>query len=202
MKTFRKIALAAGLVIAVPLIAFATGLFPGFPIVGGAAYCTSFVMNPITGLPTTTCNGPQTPAGPTVITGNELIPADTGLASGQAPQTVLLKPAGIGAGPYQYAAPLTGASLTLTAQQRRLILEPAGTIAALTVVWPAATGLVDNQLMGLCTTQIVTALTTTAGAGTTVANAPTALLVPVATGAASCVEWVYRQTNTTWYRTQ
>jgi hypothetical protein len=83
-----------------------------------------------------------------------------------------------------------------------LILEPAGTIAALTVVWPAATGLTDGQLMGICTTQIVTALTTTNGAGATVLNAPTALLVPVATGAGSCVEWVYRVTNTSWYRVQ
>ena len=42
----------------------------------------------------------------------------------------------------------------------------------------------------------------TAGSGTTVNNKPTALLVPVTTGGASCVEWVYRATNTTWYRVQ
>ena len=85
-----------------------------------------------------------------------------------------------------------------------MLIQPAGTIAAFTVVFPAATTLTeaDGQLFGLCTTQIVTALTVTAGAGTTVSNAPTALLVPVATGAGSCVEWIYRLSNTTWYRVQ
>jgi hypothetical protein len=42
----------------------------------------------------------------------------------------------LGLGPYAYNAPLTGASITVTNFQRRLILEPAGTIATLTVVLP------------------------------------------------------------------
>lgn len=200
MKTLRKYALAAGLVIAAPILAYAAGLFPGFPIVGGAAYCTSFVLNPLTGLPTTTCNGPTVPAGPTIITGSELIPADTQLSQGRAPQTVLLKMAGLGVGPYQYNAPASAASLTVAAGENQLIIEPAGTIAALTVTLPAATLLVDNQRWGFCSTQIVTTLTLTAGSGTTVSGAPTAAVVPVTTGGGSCPEWVYRQTNTTWYR--
>lgn len=75
------------------VVAAAAGLFPGFPIVGGQPYCVSTLANPLTGAATTTCNGPTTPAGPSVVTGNELIPADTGLSQGQAPQTVLI-PAG------------------------------------------------------------------------------------------------------------
>lgn len=70
--------------------AFAAGLFPGFPIVGGASYCVSYLVNPTTGVATTTCNGPATPAGPSVITGNELVPADTQLPNGVSPQTVLI----------------------------------------------------------------------------------------------------------------
>lgn len=206
MTSFRK-KLMAGLAAILVLGggAIAAGMFPGFPIVGYPAYCISFLMNPTTGVATTTCNGPQTPAGPATITGNELIPADTQLSQGQAPQTVLITPASLGAGPYVYNAPLTGASITLTNLQRRLVLEPAGTIATLTVVFPAAATLIDGQLISLCTTQIVTALTITPGTGTTVNNTVTALLVPVATGAASCPEWVYREltaTTGTWYRTQ
>lgn len=200
-KSRLKIAATAlAAVVVASAIAYADGYFPAFPIVGGASYCASQVT---AGPPGTTAVCANTvPAGPTALTGNETIIADTHLGSGQQPQTVAIDITTLGAGPYIYNAPLTGASITLTAQTRRLILEPAGTIAALTVVWPAAAGLTDNQLMGICTRQIVTALTTTNGSGATVLDAPTALLVPVTTGAASCVEWVYRVANTSWYRVQ
>jgi len=189
----KRISLGLLALVAVVGIAFGAGLWANFPIVGGASYSCGSVNG------VSNCT---VAAGPVRLTGSETIPADTNLASGQTPQTVLLTPAVLGAGPHQYSAPLTGATVTMTGLQRRLMLEPAGTIAALTVVLPASTALVDNQLMGICTTQIVTSLTVTAGAGTSVLNAPTALLVPVATGAASCVEWVYRLTNTSWYRVQ
>lgn len=166
-----------------------------FPIVGGSSYCATTVNAVCTS---------TIPAGPSVLTGNEVVPADTNLSGGRNPQTVVIPVGRLGAGPTTYNVPVTTDSVTITNTTRRLIIEPAGTIAAFTVVFPAATTLTqaDGQLFGLCTTQIVTTLTTTAGAGTTVANAPTALLVPVATGAASCVEWIYRLSNTTWYRVQ
>lgn len=90
MKLLRRLAAGCAALAVASVCAYAAGLFPGFPVVGGAAYCTSFLMNPITGAATTTCNGPQVPAGPTTITGNELIPADTALTQGQVPATVLI----------------------------------------------------------------------------------------------------------------
>lgn len=192
----KKILAAASVAIGVSFAGLAlAAMFQFFPIVGGSSYCGSTVNNVCV----------QTvPAGPTALTGNETIPADTNLASGRMPQTVLIKPGTLGAGPTTYVVPLTGESATITNTTRRLNINPAGTIAAYTVVFPAATTLTqaDGQLFGFCTTQIVTSLTVTAGAGTTVLNAPTAMLVPVATGAASCVEWQYRLSNTTWYRVQ
>ena len=191
----KKIGLSLLAVIATVGVAFAiSGNQLGYPIVGGASYCSSYGNGSV-------CKNTVV-AGPTITTGNETILGNTNLSGGATPQTVLFPISILGSGPYQYNAPLTGASLTLTAQQRRLILEPAGTIATLAVTFPAASTLSDNQLMGLCTTQIVTALTLTEGSGTTILNKPTALLVPVATGAGSCVEWVYRQSNTSWYRVQ
>jgi len=188
----KKLGLSFTALIATVAIATGAGLWAGLPIINGASYCSSTNNS--------TCVN-TVPAGP-ALTGNELIPADTSVGGGSTPSTAYIPAQVAGIGPYQYAAPLTGATLTLTAQQRRLVIEPAGTIAALTVVFPAASGLLDGQLMGLCTTQIVTALTLTAGSGTTILNGPTALLVPVATGAASCVEWIYRSSNTSWYRVQ
>lgn len=193
----KKLSVSAIALVAIVGAAFAqSGAFSQFPTVGVPAdtECLSYGNNNV-------CNQYR-PAGPTAITGNETVPADTNLSGGQNPQTVRIDITSLGAGPYQYAAPSTGASLTLTAAQRRLIIEPSTTLANLAVIFPASTDLKDNQLMGVCTTQIVTALTVTAGSGTTVLNKPTALLVPVTTGGASCVEWVYRVSNTSWYRVQ
>ena len=63
----------------------------------------------------------------------------------------------LGAGPTQYSAPLTGTSITILPTTRQVIVEPAGTIAALTIVTPAAAAMVDGQRIGFCTTQIIKA---------------------------------------------
>lgn len=192
-----RIGMGIAALVATVLTASAAGMFNNLPVVGASstAYCALYAGDG------TTCSG-YVPAGPSIISGNELIPADTQLSGGSSPQTVRIKPASLGVGPYQYTAPLTGASVTVLPTSRRLIVQPAGTISALTVVFPAATLLVDNQTLGLCSTQIVTTLTLTAGAGSTILNGPTALAVPPATGAGTCYEWVYRLTNTSWYRVQ
>jgi hypothetical protein len=195
-----KLTLLSGLLAAVLTVssigvAFAGGLFQNLPVVGASstAFCSLFRGDGVT------C-AQNTPAGPSIVTGNELIPADTQLTGGSQPQTVRLPLAAIGAGPYQYTAPLTGASVTVAATSRRLTVDPAGTIAALTVVFPTASLLVDNQTVGLCSTQVVTSLTMTSGSGTTILNPVTALAIPPATGSSTCYQWTYRLANTSWYR--
>lgn len=147
------------------------------------------------------------PAGPTSITGFETVIGDTHTAAGGVPQTMNIPLTGIGAGKLTVSAPLTGATLTLDAQTRQLIVNPAGTIAALTVNMPAASAtMVDGSRIGICGTQVVTALTLGAGTGNTFnPTQPTAMLVPVVTGAASCFEFIYSKTSATagvWFRTQ
>jgi len=166
-----------------------------YPIVGGAAFSCGSV-NAVSNC--------TVPAGPSALTGNETIPADTNLSGGRNPQTVQIPVLQLGGGVNTFNVPVTGDSVTITNLTRRLIINPAGTIANFTVVFPAASTLTaaDNQVFGLCTTQIVTTLTLTAGSGTTIKNGPTALLVPVATGAASCVQWIYHLADTSWYRIQ
>lgn len=197
LKSLKSLGVAVAALAITSAVLMADGLFPNFPIVGGASYCGGYS----TGVNGQVCVV-TVPAGPTALTGNETIIADTHLTQGQSPQTVAIDISTLGAGPYQYNAPLTGASITVLPGSRRLVLDPAGTIAALTVVFPAASLLTDGQLLGLCSTQIVTALTLTAGTSTTILNGPTALAVPPATGAGTCYEWVYRLSNTSWYRTQ
>lgn len=123
MKWFRSAAIGTIAVAALATVAYSAGLFPGFPIVGGSAYCTSVSgigntagtgQPSITGTPgqfgqgfpnqggstgnfASNCNV-VAPAGPATTTGQELIPADTGLPNGQQPQTVLI--------PNSYLGPL------------------------------------------------------------------------------------------------
>jgi len=147
------------------------------------------------------------PAGPTAITGYETVIGDTHSAAGSVPQTVNIPLTAIGGGKLIVSAPLTGATINLDAQTRQLIVNPAGTIAALTVNMPAASAtMVNGSRIGICGTHVVTALTLGGGTGNTFSpTQPTAMLVPVVTGAASCFEFIYSKTSETagvWYRTQ
>ncbi len=199
MKTLRKSALAVGLVLAASLSAWAAGLFPGFPIVGGAAYCTSFVVNPLTGLPTTTCNGPTVPAGPTVPTGSELIPADTGLANGQAPQTVLLPLRALNAAPLSYnlcAAAACG-SFTVGNNSGGVLLSYTTTIDSATVVTPAAP--MDGQRFSISADHTITSLTVTANTGSTL-SVTTPTVLTASTTAPQGYEFAYVASTTKWYR--
>lgn len=201
MKRLAHHLLAAAAALAVTSLltlcppALAGGLWEGLPQAGITA--NSQCINTINGV----C-AQFAPAGPTSLTGNETLPADTNLSGGRSPQTAKYPFVQFGAGATQYSAPLTGASITIAATTSNVIVDPAGTIAALTLVFPAASALVDGQQLRLCGTQIVTTLTITDGAGATVQNKPTAMLVPVTTGAASCVEWVYIQSQLKWFRVQ
>lgn len=196
-KLSRLTLALAALIATAGVAALAQTFAPNMPIIGGASYCGGYSSGPTGQVCSVTV-----PAGPTVQTGDETIPVDTNLTGGQQPQSAKVKITTVGGGKTLYSAPLTGVTQTLTAGIRQVVIEPAGTIAAHTLVFPAASTLTDGQRLGFCTTQIVTALTTTAGSGTTIMNAPTAMLVPVATGAASCVEWIYVTSTTKWYRVQ
>lgn len=94
---------------------------------------------------------------------------------------------------YIYAAPLTGATVTILDTQDRAVIEPAGTIAALTVVLPTASAAYDGKVVNICSTQIVTTLTLSATAGTIVGGG-TAMAVGVGQ------DYVCRGSTAKWYR--
>ncbi len=166
--------------IAIPALA---QQWPNIPIIGGASYCASTVNN--------TCVS-TVPAGP-ASTGLETIPADTNRAGGASPQTAKIPIALLG-GAVQNTAPLTGASIVVSPGIGKFLLNPAGTIAALTVTLPASTLLVDGQILLLATSQTVTTLTLTAGSGTTVNGTNTTLT------AAAPLMFVYSAASTTWLK--
>lgn len=161
------------------------GMFQ-FPVLGTPANtaCSSFV-NGVCAL----FQGPSEPS----LTGLETVPADTGIVQGQSPQTIEIPVTALGAGLVSYASPLTGTTITTVAGTSKLVLTPAATIAALTVALPPAVGNVDGATFTIGSSQVVTALTVTAGAGNTLISSPAAMT------ANGSVTFVYRASNSSWY---
>ena len=109
----RRTALAAGVFLAaLGGLAWGAGYWSTLPIVGGSSFCAAVVGSgptqlgqtgqgagtPATGGPATYC-AQTVPAGPPALTGNELIPADTGLAGGAPPQTVVIPSGALASAP-------------------------------------------------------------------------------------------------------
>lgn len=156
----KKFLLVAGLSFGLIGAAYAGGAFQGYPLVGGdgASNCLSAGNNGV-------CNQYQ-PAGPSTLVPGATIPADTnvqGAGVNSNPATVAL-PAALTGATSIAAAPLTGTTIN-AADTAKLMLNPAGTIAALTVLMPKPT---NGQTFVIYTTQTVTALTLTPSTGTTI----------------------------------
>lgn len=195
----KKIGLSLFALISTVIIANAiSGNQLGLPIIGGASYCSSY----------TNANCSNTVAAGPALTGNETIIANTNIGGGASPQTGILALPILGAGKLAVETPTTGTTITVDAQTRQLIVAPTTTLATLGITFPAAASTMYNaQRIGVCGTQIVTAVTMSAGTGNTFGTTVTsqAMLVPVVTGGASCMEWVYSKTSDSagvWYRTQ
>jgi hypothetical protein len=92
-----------------------------------------------------------------------------------------------------YQTPLTGASVTLDGMDTDLIINPAGTIANYTVVLMPNSALYDQDKLTIRSSQTISALTITAGTGSSVVGAPATLAAGALTTA------IYRKANTTWY---
>jgi hypothetical protein len=92
---------------------------------------------------------------------------------------------------YAYFTPLTGTTVQYPNATSDVILDPAGTLAALTVAFP--TNPADGQNIVVSTSQTITTLTLTATVGT-VLNAPATLV------AGTAFEYKYLLTQNKWFR--
>jgi hypothetical protein len=175
-------------------LAFAAGQFQGWPIVGGASYCSSYS----TGTTGQVCNV-TVPAGPTVPTGAEVIPADTGLASGQSPQTVLFSLRALNAAPVSYnlcAAAACG-SFTVGNNSGGVLLAYSTTIDSATVVTPASP--MDGQRFSISADHTITSLTVTANTGSSL-SVTTPTVLTASTTVPQGYEFMYVASTTKWYR--
>lgn len=92
---------------------------------------------------------------------------------------------------YSYQQPVNLFSITPAAGVGRLILDPAGTLAAGTVIMPASP--VDGQILVITSSQIVTTLTLSANGGQSILGAVPAIAL------GGRIECQYRTASTTWF---
>jgi hypothetical protein len=92
---------------------------------------------------------------------------------------------------YSYQQPLSGASLTASAPLAAYLVDPAGPLAALTIMLPPAPN--DGDEFLLVATQPIALLTVSPAAGQTVASAPSGL------GRGGAARWLYDATSAAWY---
>jgi hypothetical protein len=141
-----------------------------------------------------------TVAAPYGLTGNEQVPADTGLANGAQPQTEYISVPQMRAVQYLQQTPLTAFTITVPNGVSRLLLTPAGTLATGTITLPANP--VDGQEVCLYSTQTQTALTLSANTGQTISNAITAMTA----NTRYCYDYAGTTANAAtaanWYRSQ
>lgn len=91
----------------------------------------------------------------------------------------------------QYAAPTTGTTVTMTSGVQSLILNPAGTIATLTVTLPSSPA--NGAAVDIRSTQQVTAITVQGAGAETITGATGQL------NANGRMTFLYRSSDTTWY---
>ncbi len=191
---FAAYAVAATLLLAVPL-AYAAGLFPGFPVVGGAAYCNGTS----TGATGTQVCTVTVPAGPTIVTGLERVPADTQIAGGGQPQTVSLTMASLNALPYTFTNVANAGTITATNTTGILIISPnAGATTATVVLPPSA---IDGQQIRVTANSTMT-VTMSPVAGQSVNTSSLVISAPAgqAVGNGGSGLYLYRLGATQWTR--
>lgn len=205
MKRFRLIA-GAALLLGASVTAYAAGMFANLPIVGGAAYCALYAGDGVT------CAA-NVPAGPTALSGNEKIPADTGLAGGVSPQTVLIPSTSL-AGGYggTTIATTTGTTAAVVAADGVSTYIYAGAGTATYTSFKLPPNPIQNQQFCLINAGSGILTTTAIAVGTTGQSivqgaAVTSIPVQVASGAQATVTsaracWKYNLSNTSWYRVE
>lgn len=92
---------------------------------------------------------------------------------------------------YNIAVPVTLGTVTMSANQQRQIINPAATLAVLTVTLPPTP--TDGQIAGISFTQIISALTINAPGGATVVQAPTSAAVD------TNFRFIYQASSTSWF---
>lgn len=166
------------------------GLWPNFPVVGGSSYCAS-TQNGV-------CRS-TIPAGPTVLTGSEGIPANTNLSQGRSPQNVIITPAGLNANPITFTAVTTTApSIIASNLSGGVVFTSAATITSANITLPL--GAIQGQQYRVSSNRTITTLSVSAPAGDTIAANTAPTVLTASTTSPNGYIFIYNKAATTWYR--
>ena len=202
----KKVLAALSAVIVASTAAYAVGLWPGLPILGGPSYCAGYSVfnttNTVPGtLPTPNQCSSTVPAGSSAFTGNEAVPADSyGLAqnasgSQPGPTTQLISVLQLGNGGFQNL-PSTSSATSVTVLPTTSVLFENATVTNPTITFTAAP-LQGQQFTLVWGANLTTGITTAAGAGSTCLPACGAIS---GTTAGTTHKWIYE--GTIWYQIQ
>jgi hypothetical protein len=217
-STLKKLGLGAVIACSVLVpVAYASGIFQGFPIVGSASFCTSqnsqSNSNTTPGtIPSGNCTT-TTPAGPTTLTGLEVLPMDTGVLNGAGPATVLVPSVSIANGfGGTTIATTTGTTAAVVAADAISTYVYAGAGTATYTSFKLPPNPIQNQKFCLVNAGSGILTTTAIAVGTSGQSivggaAPSSIPVQVASGAQATVTnasvcYIYNVSNTSWYRIQ
>lgn len=174
-------------------VAQGQGLWPNWPIVGGAAYCSSYGNNSV-------CTN-TVPAGPTSVTGDESIPGNTNLGTGnQSPQNVLLSMRALNAAP----AVLRVLTVSTSADTYTIPNNKGGVVYSFTTNIPSAAvtapaSPMDGQRVLIASDKSITTFSFIANTGQTLA-ATTPTNFVVSTTSPQGYEFMYFSSTAKWYR--
>ena len=191
---FKSAAISVAALLTASTLALAAGNWSTLSQVGMGSFCASTV----TFYAGQSC-AQTVPAGPTMLTGSELVPADTQIALSSPPQTVTIPMPLFDAGVYSYVSGQTtalAAALVIPNNINTYILDPTTTVSALSLTMPSAP--LNGQKLHITSSHTITALTVSGAAGQTVLSAPTALTV--STTGAFGYTYIWAGTTPQWYR--
>lgn len=169
-----------------------SGLWNNLPLVGGASYsCGS--NNGVSNC--------TVPAGPTVVTGSETIPANSGASGTTTPQTVLIGLASLNAMPISFVTvttPPTGISATNLSGG--VVYTSTTTITSANVTLPLNP--IDGQQYRISSNRTITTLGVSAAAGASMGGNSAPTVLTASTTSPQGYVFRYNAADTSWYRLQ
>lgn len=188
MTRFKTIAIAAFVGLAASSAAIA-GMWNNLPKVGSAAYSCGSVNG------VSNCT---VPAGPSYLTGSETVPADTNLANGQSPQTVII-PTSLLMNNGLAVVDGDATTYTVAAGISNVVLTDSNTITSSTVTAPAAP--INGQRVRISANNTVTTFAFAANTGQTLGQT-TPTVLTVSSTVPQGFEFIYETASAKWYRMQ
>ncbi len=174
-----------------------SGFFPQWPIYGGASYSCGTVNG------VSNCT---VPAGPTVTTGQETIPVNTGLSGGQTPQNAYIGLASLGAMPIavQAIVPASGVAgataVSATNLSGGILYTSPSTITLANVTLPLSP--INKQTYVISSNRTITTLTVNAAAGASMGGNTAPTVLTASTTGPQSYKFFYNAADTSWYRLQ